>query len=930
MLCYKNILPDIVSPFLLICMLQIEIIRMTKIFKTITCLIFVFISSITLAQTVLDQKIDASAKGKSLQNLLESIEGKQPVRFYFLADWVKNITIEKDYQDQPLRLVLDDLFLGSDLNYVEFNNYTIVLVKDPKQAIQRNLLLSDAQRERKKIENLQFGDPKSVSPAQKITISGTVRGNKNGEFLLGASVYITNLSKGVTTNAEGKFQLQVSSGEHIINFSYVNYEEKVINLKGYQDGEINIELEEIPTVLEEVIVQDKASREAVSSSIGQIQISIKDIKRAPSFLGEVDLIKQIQVLPGVTTAGEAASGFNVRGGSVDQNLILYDGVPIFNSSHVFGFFSAFNSEAIRDATFYRGGIPAEYGGRVSSVLDIRSKEGDYEKWKGGGGIGLITSNLHIGGPIVKDKTSVTASVRTTYSDWLINSIRTNYIDLRNSSVTFYDATFKLTHKFSNNTKISFSGYTSQDQFRLQGDSSYRWRNILGSIQLDHIFSPKFTASLQVGYGSYGYEVVNKNPANGFNLSYQITYPSFKTNFHYQLGKHKLSFGLQSTLYGFDPGSLKPISSESIAKPIQIEKQQSLESAIYLGDNISITEKINVEAGLRFSLFTSMGPGTINIYKPGLPIETNNFVNTVTYKSGETIKSYNGLEPRLSFRYTLSPTSSVKAGYNRIYQYLHLVTNTTAITPVDIWQPSGTYFKPQVADQYSIGYFRTTKKKTYDMFVEFYYKKVDNILDFKDGAKLLLNQQIETDLLQGVGTAYGVETQIVKSLGRLTGSIGYTYSRSLRTIQGPTATESINGGKQYPSNFDQPHIANISWKYNISRRYFFTGSFTYRTGRPITTPLSGFVIDNIGVSNFSERNAYRIPDYHRLDLALVLEGSHKRKKIFDGTWTFSIFNVYGRKNPYTIFFREAVNGTLVPYQLSIIGTALPSITYSVKF
>ncbi len=903
---------------------------MTKIFKIITCLIFVFISSITLAQTVLDQKIDASAKGKSLQSFLESIEGRQSVRFYFLSDWFTNITIEKDYQNQPLRLMLDDLFLGSDFNYLEFNNNTIVFVKDPKQAIQRNILLTDAQHERKKIQNVQFGDAKNTNSTQKITVSGTVKGNKNGELLIGANIYFTNLSKGVSTNTEGKFVLQVPVGEYVINFSYLNHEEKVVSLKAYQDGELNIELDENPTVLEEVVVQDRAHRDAVTSNIGQIQINMKEIKRSPSFLGEVDIIKQIQVMPGVTTAGEAASGYNVRGGSVDQNLILYDGIPIFNSSHAFGFFSAFNSEAIRDATFYRGGIPAEYGGRVSSVLDIRSKEGDYEKWKGGAGIGSVTGNFHIGGPIIKDKTSVAASIRTTYSDWLINSIHTNYVDLRNSTVTFYDASFKLTHKFSNNTKISFSGYSSQDKFRLQGDTAYRWNNLLGSAQVDHIFSPRLNASLQIGYGSYSYEVEDKNPANGFNLSYAITYPSSKINFNYHAGKHKLSFGLQGTYYGFDPGSLKPISSESIAKPIQIEHQQSLESAAYLGDNISISEKINIEAGVRFSMFTSMGPGTVNIYKAGQPIELNNLTNTIPYASGEPIKTYNGLEPRLSFRYTLSPTSSIKAGYNRIYQYLHLVTNTTAITPVDIWQPSGTYFKPQLADQYSFGYFRTTKNKTYDMFTEVYYKKIDNILDFKDGAKLLLNQQIETDLLQGFGTAYGIETQISKNLGRLTGSLSYTYSRSLRTIQGPTASESINNGKEYASNFDQPHNVNISWKYNISRRYFFTGSFTYRTGRPITTPLSGFVIDNIGVSNFSNRNEYRIPDYHRLDIALVLEGSHKRKKLFDGTWIFSVYNVYGRKNPYTIFFKEASNGTLVPYQLSIIGTALPSITYSVKF
>lgn len=898
--------------------------------KSIFLTLLLFVASIKgYGQTFLSTKLDGSEKGQYLQNFLEDLEKKHPVKFYFLSGWFNNLKIEKDYSNQTFQFFLNDIFLGTDLNYLELNFNTIIFVKDPAQAIQHTMLLNNAIREQKKIEEAKFGLDQGASSKKKITVSGKVNG-KNGGPLVGASIYFTNLSDGVVTDQGGRFQIQIPAGEYIINISFVNHEEKIINLKAFDDGELLIELEELPTVLDEVVVQDRANKDAVTSNIGRVEISMKEIKRLPSFMGEVDLIKQIQTLPGVTTAGEAASGFNVRGGGADQNLILYDGLPIFNSSHVFGFFSTFNSEAIRDVTFYRGGIPAWYGGRVSSVLDIRSKEGDYEKWKGGAGLGIITSNFHIGGPIIKNKTSVAASIRTTYSDWLINSIRTNYIDLRNSSVTFYDATFKLTHKFSNNTKISFSSYTSQDQFRLQGDSSYRWNNFLGNIQLDHIFSSKFNASFQIGYGAYGYEVVNKNPANGFYLSYKINYPTIKIDFHYQMGKHKITTGLQGIYYGFNPGSVKPISAESIAKPIQIENQQALETAVYLGDNISISEKINIEGGFRLSIFTALGPGNISIYKDGQPIQLTNLINKVNYKSGDDIKTYSGLEPRLSLRFTLSPTSSIKAGYNRIYQYLHLVTNTTAITPVDIWQPSGKYFKPQLADQFSLGYFRTTKNKTYDMFAEVYYKKIDNILDFKDGAKLILNQQIETDLLQGVGTAYGIETQLTKNLGRFTGSISYTYSRSLRMIHGSTNSESVNGGKEYASNFDQPHNLNISWKYNISRRYFFTGNFTYRTGRPITTPLSGFVIDNIGVSNFSDRNEYRIPDYHRLDIALVLEGSHKRKKIFDGTWTFSIFNVYGRKNPYTIFFKEATNGTLIPYQLSIIGTALPSITYSVKF
>lgn len=647
-------------------------------------------------------------------------------------------------------------------------------------------------------------------------------------------------------------------------------------------------------------------------------------------LGEVDLIKQIQVQPGVTTAGEAASGFNVRGGGVDQNLILYDGMPVFNSSHAFGFFSAFNAEAIRDVNFYRGGIPSEFGGRVSSVLDITSREGSYDKWTGSGGIGIISTNFFISGPVQKDKTSVSASIRTTYSDWLINTIRTNYIDLSNSSVSFYDGALKLAHKFSDRTKLTVSGYASSDWFRLQGDSTYQWQNLLGSIRLDHSFSPKLSSTFTLGTGSYAYEVNDRDTRTGFSLYYQITYPSAKADFNYQSGIHKLSFGAQSTYYNFNPGTLEPSSEQSNVIPYQMEKQKSIESALYIGDGLSFGEKYYVEGGLRFSLFSVVGPATVNIYQPDVPKTTSTQIDIKEYGSGETVQNYSGLEPRLSLRYNLNPNSSIKAGYNRIYQYLHLVSNTTAITPVDVWQPSNTYFKPQVADQVSIGYFKNFKDKMYEAFVEVYHKKINNILDFKDGADLILNDHIETDLLQGVGEAYGVETSISKNSGRLTGSINYTYSRSLRTINSEFEEERINNGNTYASNFDQPHIVNVVWKYNISRRYFFTGGWTYHTGRPVTTPLSGYLVDYIKVANFSERNQYRIPDYHRLDIAFILEGNHKRKKFWDGTWALSFYNVYARRNPYTVFFEDDGSGFLRPYQLSIIGTVLPSLSYSFKF
>jgi len=896
--------------------------------RVLPFLFFIFTAS-AFSQSILDRELDGSEKGQSLKAVLLAWETKYDARFYFLPDWIDHLAFEESHAGSTLREALDALLLGSDLDYVEINEKAVALVKDPMHAIQHNMMITDARRERKKVEKVVIGNVNQAPILRQVTLSGKVTDNRSKDPLIGVSVSVTDLKLGTVTDNEGKYELKVSTGSHVIAFKYINFEEKIIDMEIYADGKLDQALEESSTVLEEVVIQDMSAREITTSSIGLTQLSMKEIKRAPALLGEVDLIKQIQILPGVTTTGEAASGFNVRGGGVDQNLILYDGLPVFNSSHVFGFFSSFNAEAIRDVNFYRGGIPAEFGGRISSVLDIRSKEGNAEKWNASGGIGVISSNLMINGPIVKNKTLIAASIRTTYSDWLINTIRSNYVDLKNSSVSFYDATVKLTHNFSQKTKLTLSGYVSHDQFRLTGDSTYRWDTMLGSLRLDHEFSKKLTAAFVAGYGQYSYDVSDKNQFSGFDLSYQMTYPSVKLDFNLRQDNHKINFGVQSIYYDFNPGTLNPSSPDSNKKAIQMESQQSLETGIYVSDQFQLFTNWHVDAGLRLSMFQALGPANVNLYKPGLPLETLNLTDTLHFDKGDVVKAFHNLEPRLGLRYEISPNASIKIGYNRIFQYLHLVTNTTAITPVDIWQPSGYYFKPQMADQFSVGYFRNFKDKKYEAFIEVYYKNIENVLEFKDGAQLLLNPQIETDLLQGKARAYGAEMQVSKTSGKLVGSIGYTYSRSLRTIQGSFPGEAINNGKEYPSNYDQPHVVNLNWKYSINRRLFFTGGFTYRTGRPITLPLSAFSIENFTVSSFSDRNAFRIPDYHRLDLGLVVEGSHKRKKLWDGTWTFSVYNVYGRKNPYTIFFKEVRPGILRPYRLAIIGTALPSLSYSFK-
>jgi hypothetical protein len=654
-----------------------------------------------------------------------------------------------------------------------------------------------------------------------------------------------------------------------------------------------------------------------------------DLSRSPSFLGEMDVIKTLQLQTGISTVSEVSTGFNVRGGGVDQNLVLYDGVPIFNTSHALGFFSAFNAEAIKETSFYKGGIPAEYGGRVSSVLSMTSKEGDYQNWHGNFGVGFVSSNLTLGGPIKKDSSSLILSLRSTYSDWILNFLQDGYKNIEQSSVSFYDGSMKYAQRLKNGGKLMVSAYKSSDKFQLATDSTSQWHNLALGVRYDNVFSNNYYYSLGLYAGKYSYQVSEDDPATAFNLGYSVFYPSLKFDVNRD-GQHKQSFGFQSTFYNFKPGDLNPTSDQSNSRSITMPDERSVESAIYFSDAFTWKERFHLDAGLRLSMYNRVGSGLVYNYEEGSPLEAKNVIDSTEYGSGEIMKTYGGVEPRLSIRYTIGRQSSIKLSYNRIYQYIHLVSNTAAVTPVDIWQSSNTYFKPQIADQVSLGYFRNSKEGVWQGFVEAFYKQTQNILDFKDGANLILNPKLETALLSGIGKSYGIEFSLKKAKGKLDAEINYTYSRSLREVNGSFDVEKINNGNSYPSNYDQPHIFNLNWRYSLSRKIFFSGIFTYHTGRPISIPLAAYKINESPIIDFSDRNTYRLADYHRLDLALVIEGSNKKSKRIKSEWAFSIYNVYGRKNPYSAYFAYSQGGPVKSYQISLIGVAVPSLSYGLKF
>ncbi|MBX2914853.1 MAG: TonB-dependent receptor [Cyclobacteriaceae bacterium] len=873
----------------------------------------------TLAQSIVVNK------DQSLIDLLADLEKESHLRFYYLQDWIEHITVKKELSGTSLDDLLTTLLGGSEVGYVFLYDYAVVFYKNPGAERVRREIVNSAKRKNLKVESVTIGEKSFTNVGNQITLKGKVIDQQTKRALPGVSVIIDNSNIGTSTNAAGEYLFELNAGEYVLTYQLVGYEEGLQQISIYTTGSVLFEMDEAPTTLEEVVIQDTR---IVERSVGQTSISIKDLSRAPAFLGQPDIIKGLQVQAGVTTVSEASSGFNVRGGGVDQNLILFDGVSIFNSSHALGFFTAFNSNSVKEATLFKGGIPAIYGGRVSSVLDISSTEGNYNRWTGKVGAGLIAGDISVDGPIKNDTSSLAVAFRTTYSDWVLNLLQKQYAGIEQSLVAFSDGSFKYAQKLKSGAKLTWSAYASRDKFQLATDTINFWSNMATNLRYDNRLGEKTYYSITLSLGRYDFKISEYDPATAFKLSYRILYPGFRIDFNSD-GAHKIAYGFQTIYYNFNPGTLKPLTAQSNSTTRYMPNENSNESAFYFSDSFQPVDRVNVELGMRVPIFIRFGPGVLYKYEAGLPREPRNIVDSIDYKSGEWMKTYAGLEPRVSVRYLLNRTSSVKLGYNRINQFLHLITNTAAVTPVDIWQSSNSFFKPQVADQISVGYFWSTHNTKWQGYVEGYYKTITNILDFKDGANLILNPHLETALIQGKGKSYGVEFSVSKLTGRMQGELNYTYSRSLRLVSGAFDTERINDGNWYAANFDQPHVLNINWRYSVGRKVFFSGIFTYHTGRPISMPIAAYDIDHNPVIDFSERNNYRLPDYHRLDLALIVEGSNKKQK-FESEWTISVYNVYGRKNPYSAFFDYNLAGSVRSKQIALIGIPVPSVTYAIKF
>jgi len=751
---------------------------------------------------------------------------------------------------------------------------------------------------------------------QKYTISGYIRCAETGEALIGATVIIKELNKGAMANAYGFYSITLPEGKHSVQYSYIGTVSKTDDIELTGNISKNVELQQASLEIAEVVIVREASDKNIKApEMSVIKISPKDVASVPVIFGEQDILKTIQLLPGVKSAGEGNSGFYVRGGSADQNLIILDEAPVYSSSHLLGFFSVFNSDAVKDLEFHKGNAPANYGGRLSSVLDIQMKEGNSKKFSASGGLGLIASRLTIEAPIVKDKGSFIISGRRTYADIFLPLWKDPAA--KSTKLYFYDFNTKANFKINDKNRIFLSGYFGRDIFRLSDLVGFSWGNKTATLRWNHIFGNKLFLNSSIIYSDYNYGI-GYNVGELLEVTSGIKDYNLKEDFQYYLNtKNTLKFGFNTVYHTFRPGELKS-GNEDITISKILNKKHAVESAVYISHKFEISERIVLNWGLRYSNCAVIGPDTVYTYN-----ENDEITSAISYKRGEIIQNYGTFEPRMTLNYIVDEKMSFKMSFARNAQYMHLLSNSTAALPTDIWISSSKIVKPQIADQIALGFFKNFKENMFETSVEVYYKNLQNQIDYQNGANIILNELVESQLVFGKGRAYGTELFIKKRSGDLTGWIGYTLSRTERSIN------EIDNGAWYPAKQDRTHDVSIVLMYDFSDKVKASANWVYNTGNAVTFPGGKYEIDGVTVPVYTLRNGYRMPDYHRLDLGVTL--TNKKRGKFESTWNFSVYNAYARKNTYSISFRESANDPskteAVRYSLFQI---VPSITYNFKF
>lgn len=891
------------------------------------------------------EKITGLFPGISFSRFVNSVESQTSYQFYYKQSDVKDIQVNISAKDNDLADVLKLIFEGKEMQFRIDKSKRVFIYRsgpfhtglsanffqqDPQQGEFESMSSElDLDRAFAKNKLWVIGSSQSSDTEPTARLSGTVLSLKTGEPVFGAVVYEkTNFTRSIT-DENGQFSLELPKGRQTIYIQHLGQfqEQRQVEMRG--SGSLELQIDESIVSLDEVVVSSDRLSNVNRTEMGVETMSVSSMKKLPSVMGEVDVIKSILTLPGVKTVGESSVGFNVRGGGADQNLVLLNQSTIYNPSHLFGFFSAFNGDMVESVALHKAGMGAEYGGRLSSVLDVRGKYGNREKISGRGGIGLLTSRLAFDGP-VGDKTTFMASARTTYSDWLLNLVN-DKSDLDAAAASFYDLNLNIKHYLDEKNEISLTSYLSHDSFNFVADTLYDFTNRNIAVNWKHYFNDQLEADFSMGYDQYTFGIEGyENELNAFEFDFNIQQYHLKAHFDYEQGDyHTFKFGVDNILYNLQPGDIMPLGPNSIVLPETVITERALESALFFTDRWEVTEKFTADLGLRYGMYRMLGPNQFKEYAPDAPKNDETVTGIVDYDKNETIVTYGAPEFRLSGRYILDNFTSIKAGIHSTRQYIHQLSNTSAVTPTDTWKLSDPYIQPQRGYQTSLGFYKDLNQGLIETSVEVYYRGMSHLIDYRSGAELLLNNDIEQDLLDTDGRAYGLELQLKKTTGKLNGWISYTYSRSEMRTSDTELSESINGGSWYPSNFDQPHAVMLAANYELSKRANVSVNTNYSTGRPITLPVAKFYYNGAEQVLFSERNAYRIPDYFRIDLALNLEGNHKVDKPAHASWSLGVYNLLGRSNPYSIYYTP-VNGQLKGYQLSIFASPIPYITYNFRF
>lgn len=922
-------------------------------------IIFIIGSLVSLkvyGQGKADTLITGDFRHITFEQLVQQVEASTPFHFYYNPKDIDSLQVNLSVKDESLSNVLDTIFENTALQFAIDRYSEVFITKEyalqialpeqlfnpgseiaqfPKQQPNKNIIPAEPNgAKQQKSENtlgnklITVGIKSEQSRSESAVISGYVRDNQTGEPLTGVVINSVDPSVIVVTDQYGYFTMKLPTGHRTLVITAMGMFDTKREVMLYSNGILNIGLKERVISLKAVQIYADKSRNVKSTQMGMNRITIQEIKQIPAVFGEVDIMKAVLALPGVLSVGEAGSGFNVRGGATDQNLVLLNGNTIYNPSHFFGFFSAFDPDVVKDVELYKSNIPAKYGGRLSSVLDVTTKEGNTKKFIGSAGIGLLTGKAYVEGPLIKDNTSFIAGFRTTYSDWMMQFLPTAY---RKAKASFDDGTVEISSKINKKNNLYFTGYTSNDKFNLASDTTYAYQNRNGNIKWKHLFNDQFYGVLTAGYDHYQYSLAGKaNPLNAYQLKFGINQYNLKADFTYDIGNnHTLDFGINSIYYQLYPGSYLPAGKGSIVIPQVMENEQALQSALYLEDHFTISNKLAIDYGVRYSLYNYLGPKTIYTYPLGAPREVTDIQDTIHDPAGKNIQTYQNLDFRVSVRYLIPGDASLKASFNTMHQYIHMLSNTAIISPTDIWKLSDSNIKPETGYQVSLGFYKNFRANTIETSVEVYYKQMKNYLDYKDGAVLILNPHIETDLINTNGTDYGVELMIKKNFGKLNGWFSYTYSRAWLQTDDPLVEEPVNEGKYYPSSFDKPNSLNLIGNYRVSHRFSVSLNVVYSTGRPITLPVALYDYGNSGRVLYADRNQYRIPDYFRTDFSMNIEGNANIKHPTHNSWTLGVYNMLGRKNPYSVYF-VSEQGMVNGYKLSIFGSAIPFVTYNIRF